>query len=155
MKHLKLFDKFIITESVEEKLVIQMDRDQYNYWRDNRYVGVPDEEAKWAMIDSIKLFEKHFGHQSKKLTGKYNDEFMTRAYIEGTQHKKLQWEYWRRQSMSDNISAFAFNMFEAEDDYYIINLFANYQHYFYKVDDIIGIENFYNEIMKEQEDYFW
>lgn len=142
-------------ESINEELCEEITRDRYNYWRDERYEGLPNDEAKWAMIDSIKKFEKLLAHQSSKLTGKYDDTLMNKAYISGTNYSKFQWEYWRRHSMSDMISDFAFCMFKGEDDYYLINLYINYHQYHIKVDDIIGIKNFYKEFVEAYGKYLW
>ena len=147
--HQKIKKNRPTNESIDnEKLCLQINRSQYDYWRDNRYVGIPNEKAKSAMIDSIKLFEKYLGE-------KYNDNYMTKPNIEGTNYKKMQLEYWRRQYISDIKSDFAFCMFEGEDDYYILNIFANYRQFFYKVDDIIRIENLYKEVVVECDDGLW
>lgn len=131
-----------INESNTDSLVVPITKEVYDDWVANRYVGLPNEKAKWAMIDSIKLFEESLAHQSRKLSGKYVDEYMSKTYI--TSHfEKMAWEYQRRKS---SVSDFIFTMFEGDDYCFIIRLYINYHYYFYKVDDIVGIESLYDAI---------
>ena len=141
-------------------LVVPITVGEYNeVWKGERYVGLPNEKAKWAMIESIKLFEESLAHQSSKLSGKYDDNNMFKSYMDthfdprsSLGYKKLQWTYHR---ITSSVSDFEFNMFEGDDYWFIIRLYINYHYYHYKVDDIVGIESLYESIKKTREDFFW
>jgi hypothetical protein len=146
MKHLKLF------EDNKEELVSDLTPNEYDQWVKWRYKGLPNEEAKWAMIECIDKFEKWFLEHNpdsltKYLNGKYEDKFMSKSYIEGTNHQKLQWQYWTDGKFK--VPDFVFAMFEGDDDYYIVHLVFKRMVYYYKVDDIIGIKKFFDEVTAE------
>jgi hypothetical protein len=144
-----------LLESKNDPLVVPITHEEYGDWAENRYVGLPNEKAKWAMIDSIKLFEESLVHQSSKLSGKYDDNNMYKSYMDthlDPGYKKLQWTYHR---ITSSVSDFQFSMFEGDDYWFIIRLYVNYHYYHYKVDDIVGIESLYDSIKNTREEFFW
>jgi hypothetical protein len=156
MKYLRRFNE----SNSSGSLVVPITVDEYNeVWKGERYVGLPNEKAKWAMIESIKLFEESLAHQSSKLSGKYDDNNMFKTgtiwlpYMDThrDRYKKLQWTY---QRLASSVSDFEFSMFEGDDYWFIIRLYVNYHYYFYKVDDIVGIECLYDSIKKNKRGFF-
>jgi hypothetical protein len=139
MIYLKKFESHQL-ETVEE-----LTREQYqDEWVKHRYVGIPDESAKWAMCHSIRRFLERIEPNKEKTSIR-----LSTSYIEGTRHEKRCLQFWESVSVSKSRSFdFAYTMFEGDDRYYIIRIILGRKSYNFKVDDIIGIENLYEWVEK-------
>ena len=132
-------------ESHQPETVEELTQEQYlGEWIGRRYVGIPDESAKWAMCHSIRRFLDRIEPNKEKTAIRLSTTFLT-----NTRYNKKGLQFWESISVSKLRSFdFAYTMFEGDDRYYIIRIILGRKSYNFKVDDIIGIENLYDWVEK-------